>query len=68
MNQNLTMNTRYAIHKASEPVRSWEKALAANIAANNLEGIEFCRKSLEACTRNLEAVRKDIKENWTMYL
>ncbi len=62
MNTNYKINTGFAISKALEAVKSWEVALATQTAARDLEGIEFCQKSLEGCRANLAKVRESTKQ------
>ena len=61
MNTTYKINAGYAVSKALEAVKSWKDALEVQTAAGNLEGIEFCQKSLEACQANLAKVRESVK-------
>jgi hypothetical protein len=68
MTNTYRINAGFAVSKAKEAVASWAEALEQQRAKGNLEGIRFCEESLKACEANLEAVRRDVRDNWTMYL
>jgi hypothetical protein len=61
MNTNYQINARFAVAKALDAVKSWEASLEVQTAKGDLEGIEFCQKSLEACRRNLEEIKESTK-------
>ncbi len=58
MTNTSQINIQFAVSKALEAVKSWEKALLEQTAAGDLEGIAFCQKSLKGCRANLEAVKE----------
>jgi hypothetical protein len=61
MNTTYRVNAQVAVNKALEAVRSWEGALLEQTAKGDLEGIEFCKRSLEASKGNLELVKESVK-------
>jgi hypothetical protein len=68
MTNSYQINAGFAVAKAKKAVVSWAEALEQQKAVGNLEGIRFCESSLKACEANLEAVRRDVRDNWTAYL
>lgn len=61
MNATYRVNARFAVAKAQDAVNNWQAGLDRATQAGDPEGIEFCRKSLEACSKHLSFVREDIK-------
>lgn len=61
MNTTYRVNAQVAVNKALEAVRSWEVALAEQTKKGDLEGVEFCKKALEASRGNLEQVKGSVK-------
>lgn len=61
MNITYKINANFAVSKAIDAVKSWQKALEEQKAKKDQEGIEVCEKFLKGCQENLAKVRESVK-------
>lgn len=62
------INAGFAISKAEATVANWTAGVAKAERIGTPDQIAFARESLAAARANLDAVRQDVKENWTAYV